>query len=391
MRKIVVAWIIPILWIVANQPAKAFQQIGNDPLVMNLRGDLWSWNGSDQPLQQLTSWGFNEKPVLSPNGQWVAYRSYARITVDWLRTIKGGSCDCDFPTNIWLLNTQTGETSRAVDQPADASYKGPDDDSGNYRLRSDPVWSPDGQSLAWTEFVPYPGSKVPDRAVNGRVQLVVFDLASKTSRVIVARIKDVRNGGGFPIEVKWGEVGLTVLNFTPYMTSTEENLLVYSPSGKLLAHNAAEHPILGFWLKYREKSYLCCGWRQDNSTAYLIDPLTGENVGLPGVPELYSLTAPEGISVYPDKGKWQISRPGEPPVVLEEPFDLYHFQPHFVISRDGKRMAYIKEPDQNTHGTGYPLLVYNGTQAAQVATVGNDTVLAWGPVGLRIRSIPIPK
>src|SRR5437899_735992 len=151
-KRIIAVGLIPLLLSVGLWPTSALQQIGSDPLVVNFRGDLWSWNGTGRTLQQLTTWGYNEIPAISPDGQWIAYRSYARITVDWLHTIKGGSCDCDFPANIWLLNTLTGETSRVVDQPPGASYSGPDDDSGHYVLRSAAVWSPDGKWLAWTEF-----------------------------------------------------------------------------------------------------------------------------------------------------------------------------------------------------------------------------------------------
>jgi hypothetical protein len=37
------------------------------PLVFSLNGDLWSW-AEGGALQQLTEWGYNERPVMSPDG-----------------------------------------------------------------------------------------------------------------------------------------------------------------------------------------------------------------------------------------------------------------------------------------------------------------------------------
>ena len=55
-------------------------QGGGAPLVFLKDGDLWKWDGS--VVTQLTTWGYNERPVLSPNGQRVAYNSWAQITIN---------------------------------------------------------------------------------------------------------------------------------------------------------------------------------------------------------------------------------------------------------------------------------------------------------------------
>src|SRR5687768_10444848 len=39
-----------------------------DPIILNIEGDLWAWDGADQPMTQLTDWGMNEEPILSPDG-----------------------------------------------------------------------------------------------------------------------------------------------------------------------------------------------------------------------------------------------------------------------------------------------------------------------------------
>ncbi|MCA9912000.1 MAG: PD40 domain-containing protein, partial [Anaerolineae bacterium] len=61
-------------------------QASPDPILLNIQGDLWAWTSADQPLQQLTDWGANEAPILSPDGRRAAYLSTSSLFVDWART-----------------------------------------------------------------------------------------------------------------------------------------------------------------------------------------------------------------------------------------------------------------------------------------------------------------
>src|SRR5436190_7941671 len=86
---------------VLPQPVVSRAQRTNPPLILNVRGDLWTW--ADTKLQQRTNWGYNREPVLAPNGNQIAYKSTAQVAVDTIKRsgpIGGG----DLPANVWVLD-----------------------------------------------------------------------------------------------------------------------------------------------------------------------------------------------------------------------------------------------------------------------------------------------
>ena len=88
------------------------------PLVFLKDGDLWKWDGS--AVTQLTTWGYNERPVLSPNGQRIAYNSWAQITIDAIAA--GKPVMGLIPSNIWVIDPVTGNANRVADQPPGATF-----------------------------------------------------------------------------------------------------------------------------------------------------------------------------------------------------------------------------------------------------------------------------
>src|SRR5690348_6714591 len=56
------AFIIFALLCVLTSSRATISRAQNTPLIMNIRGDLWTW--SDAKLQQRTAWGYNKVPVL---------------------------------------------------------------------------------------------------------------------------------------------------------------------------------------------------------------------------------------------------------------------------------------------------------------------------------------
>ncbi len=118
---------------------------------------------------------------------------------------------------------------------------------------------------------------------------------------------------------------------------------------------------------------------QGNPGWLLMDPLSGIVTQMPGVPEMYSLSAPNGLSLYvgsmgsaPD---WQIAAPGKQIARLGSIDDLFVFSQALAIAPDGQSLAYVKGGDlfEFTDGT--------------VSKVGISDVdsLAWGPIGWRVR------
>src|SRR5258706_12949951 len=112
-----------------------------------INGDIYTWSVGDVKPKQQTTWGRNQAPVISPDGSKIAYKSTAKLVVD----AHGGDGPGDGPSTIWMLDSATFEGIRIADQPANASYYA-QNQPDNYILRSDPTWSPDSQSIAWTEL-----------------------------------------------------------------------------------------------------------------------------------------------------------------------------------------------------------------------------------------------
>ena len=138
--------------------------------------DLWAWYGVGQPLKQLTHYGHNGIPVYSPDGKFVAYQSMAKELLPLFARGNGISGELD--SDIWLLEVATDEAVALNAQPA--GYKATVKIDGTVDvgiIRSDPVWSPDGKFLAWTEADP-----------TGQNRLMSYDLRQKQSKGLLLDI-----------------------------------------------------------------------------------------------------------------------------------------------------------------------------------------------------------
>src|SRR5260221_7172777 len=102
-----------------------YAQQNNGSLMLQISGDLWAWSSAQVGLIRRTSWGYNQTPLISPDGTMAAYKSTASLVVDVIKK-SGPSTGSDLPANIWVMNFSTGEAIRIVDQPPDASFMQPD-------------------------------------------------------------------------------------------------------------------------------------------------------------------------------------------------------------------------------------------------------------------------
>ncbi len=197
--------------------------------MLSIHGDIWAWSGGK--AQQLTNWGHNSTPFLSPGGSQITYRALSSLAVDAIQRV-GPISGGDLPVNIWILDVPTNNVVRIVDQPPDASFMTPNVPD-KYILRSDPAWSPDGSALAWTELSQdgaNPGDPV--------IRLVVYNLDSKTSQVIVDNIPQAAQSIPTPSKVAWGTPGLavqTTVTSPKDPTVAQSVLTVYDSSGKPLS------------------------------------------------------------------------------------------------------------------------------------------------------------
>jgi len=104
---------------------------------------------------------------------------------------------------------------------------------------------------------------------------------------------------------------------------------------------------------------------------------------MPGVPELYSLTAPSGVSAAlldpAQEDHWRINWPSKAPIYLENmqwSSDLP--LPIVAISPDGQAIAYV---DAQGHA-----FINDGNQTISVSTSAKVLGVLWGKTAWRVRS-----
>lgn len=160
-------WIVVAAGLLVAAPGSA--QTDSAPIIFLHEGDLYSYRlGDAEPFQE-THWGYNQNPVLSPDGRYVAYNSIPEEVID-LNTAGVYPLhlmDRQPPTNIWVMEIATREFQRVAFQPQ------PIGDQSDFLLRSRPAWSPDSQQLAWLEKDEYAPRE------NG-LYLVIHDLETGT-------------------------------------------------------------------------------------------------------------------------------------------------------------------------------------------------------------------
>jgi Tol biopolymer transport system component len=350
----------------------------NAPLILLIgpfagAGDLWAWTAPDKPLKQMTTWGYNEAPVISPDASHVAYASYAKFVVDDIKA-HGGRNGYP-PANIWVLDVATNQAVRAADQPPDATF-GDNSQPEKFILRPQPAWSPDSKSIAWGEIV---GNKTnPDGTFGGYIeQLVVYDLAQNSQRVIVHDLPGYQ-GLTDGTTVDWGTAGLVFL--TPVGPGSpqdaQDTVYIYETSGKLQAR---------ILLGTQDASYDPAVWVADGSRTYiylgtptaelLLDPSNGQKSPLSGSLELYSPLAPDGISLYMTRSggssTWHVAMPGKAGVDLGTLDEM-------TIAPDGQQIAYVQAGKVFVYKDG----VSTPIEIGQDMVVGG---LAWGPTAFRVR------
>jgi hypothetical protein len=289
----------------------------------------------------------------------------------------------DLPANLWVMNTATGDAVRIVDQPADASFM-QTDHSDKYIIRSVPAWSPDSKFLAWTQLII--DSENPSS--NGG-QLVTYDLEHQTEQVIVASLPE-QYGTTSALPLAWGNTGIAVWSITGKTDSFgkvafQDTLLVFDAQGKAVSAINVDNLYEFTWINDIGKEYLGVLAKSPSSQQVqgtqwlLIEAISGRVFAMPGVPEMYSLLAPNGATVYPASmgtaPDWQIAAPDGASVKLGNVDDVYAFTHTLTISPDGQQVAYLQQ------GSAYVFATGKATKIAPSDANG----LGWGPIGWRVR------
>lgn len=158
-------------------------------------GDLWKFNLADDSAAQLTHWGYNGGPLLSPDGHTLAYLSTSPEFIAQYNTGIAAQSAGSAPANIWIMDIATENLTLIADQSG-ASMGG--------FLRSLPAWSPDSRKLAWLEL--------DAGAQDARAALKLHDIAANTATLLADNIDLSAQGSGVQMPVlRWGQAGIAKL------------------------------------------------------------------------------------------------------------------------------------------------------------------------------------
>ncbi len=152
------------------------------------QGDLWRYDFTGESASQLTEWGYNGGPILSPDGGKIAYLSTAPEFVARFQAGAATQTSGTAPANIWVMR-RANESFQLV-----AGQTG----AGETR-RSLPSWSPDGLELAWLQLdagqpVSQATLRIHDFATDAAYDLAsAVDLGFQESNI---RLPSLRWGGG---------------------------------------------------------------------------------------------------------------------------------------------------------------------------------------------------
>jgi hypothetical protein len=315
------------------------------PLVIWKDGDIWTWTEIDG-LTQLTEWGYNEMPILSPDGTRIAYHSTAQQVI--------GSANAEMfagqqPSNIWIWDLTSGEATRIAEQPDNVTAS----DLSFGVIRSRPTWSPDGSQIAWTQY-----NRNGD-FFNATFQLVVYDFATETSQVIVENLPlGYQDAGIYLPSVEWGESGLlfaiaTVLDEgLPRQVGSEIRVFTAQGDLQLMVEWGYAYPYELFWITSGGQEWIAVGY----GTGWdLLDPFTGAIQPMDGLPQLVNRLSPDSVApllldIHYGNGsttyKWNmISAVGEStisPVTETIQLNLV------TVGPDGSSVAYLTDDAINT-------------------------------------------
>lgn len=313
------------------RPARAQ---GDGPLIMMIGGDLWSYDEPTGILRQLTQWGYNQHPVISPDGTRLAYASTAEIAIPALKQF--GQTPNIPPANIWVWSLATGQAARLANQPAAATY-GTGAPNETFIRRFSPAWSPDGTLLAWVE------SEVIGNRDNWR--LVIFDVLANAIR-ITTPIQVLGENAILGISgPRWSAGGIALrVPLLGANNAFSEVLFVFDSGGALRGQfqlNPAATSVYDFfWVTLETQPYIGVYFAGGNWV--LVNPANGTQIPSPNFPELIG-SVPGGVTAYftprPGDGgfRWFAAANGQ---AVELPVTGESNQ--VAIARSGQAIAYVE-------------------------------------------------
>lgn len=362
-------------------PAPIILTMGNARDVQAGKGtDIWQLSTLNGPFKQRSTWNYNTDPaVVSPDGQWFAYRSVAQVAVTATREGRfPRGVGEQIPYTIWIVSMDDTVEKRVGEQPANAVLADVTGRPDYFITRSNPVWSPSGDRLAWIEST-VSGSLTIDT----ETRLVVYDL-NRGRQTILSR--QIALGAGYEgmiyPQLIWGDFFIAVdqRQFQGGGGAGVEfaQIHFFSPeNGALIASTPQLQDVGDFtWLR---APFIRNSTRQllfIPSVSQAFDPQSGQEVTLSGLPELYSPNFPDGYSWRMDVNKnWVEVAPNGATRSIPGLSGMNGFSmAAFGVSPDGQGLVYLRLDKVNILYAGRPYtLTPNGTPYS----------VSWGPLEWR--------
>ena len=277
-------------------------QNANQPILAYRGGDIWKYDLATQTATQLTHWGYNGGPILSPDGGKIVYLSTASNFVAQYEAGTASQTGGSAPANIWLMDIATESFQLIADQSG-ASHAG--------ILRSLPNWSPDSRQLAWLQLDP--GLQSIDAA-----HLNLHDLASGLTSTLVNHVDLGFQGDDIRMpSLRWGEGGIARLHFDFRSDGANPFLQIQfidPASGAMAAYDLGlnenrDNTVRDFiWVNHLGRSLMAL---QIKDYWDLIDPQAGTRSRLSDPPRLQNRGLYGGLQLIPlsvanDSGGWNI-------------------------------------------------------------------------------------
>ena len=278
--------------------AQSIQQ----PIYAYRDGDIWRYDLEANTAAQLTEWGYNGGPILSPDGRKIAYLSTAAEFV--ARFEAGGISQSSgtAPGNIWVLDIAT-ESFQLIANQNGASEAG--------ILRSLPDWSPDSRQLAWLQID-------PNRQDLDAASLQIYSFDDGRTGILHSNVNLGHQGAHIRMpSIRWGEGGIAWLLFT-YLTGDENPVLFIEflnpAAGATVQYNLGlnanrDNTIRDFeWVSHQGRALMAL---QIQDYWELLDPATGERTRLQDPPRLKNRFLSGGLQLIPASvavsgGGWRI-------------------------------------------------------------------------------------
>ena len=248
-------------------------QNADQPIFAYRNGDIWKYDLSSQTATQLTKGGYNGGPILSPDGNQIAYLS---LSADFIERFQAGTTiqsSGTAPANIWVMDVAT-EAFRLIADQTGASASG--------ILRSLPSWSPDSRRLAWLQLDP--GLQALDGA-----QFKLHDLYTGLTSTLVSKVDLGFQGDNIHMpSLRWGG-GIARLHYDYPSDGAQPFLHIqfFDPdTGAMTAYDlglneSRDNTVRDFvWVNHRGRSLMALQiqdyWDlidpQDGARSRLIDP-----------------------------------------------------------------------------------------------------------------------